>query len=46
MPTRFLVHESLYRQFVDDFAGAADGLEEGVGMGPLPTGEGLTRWKR
>ena len=21
-------------------------MEEGVGMGPLPTGEGLTRWKR
>jgi succinate-semialdehyde dehydrogenase/glutarate-semialdehyde dehydrogenase len=40
-PTRFLVHERLYRRFVDDFAAAAnaikvgDGLEEGVGMGPL-----------
>ena len=40
-PTRFLVHESLYRRFVDDFAAAArvinvgDGLVDGVGMGPL-----------
>jgi len=40
-PTRFLVHESLYQRFVDDFAAAAraikvgDGLEERVGMGPL-----------
>jgi succinate-semialdehyde dehydrogenase/glutarate-semialdehyde dehydrogenase len=40
-PTRFLVQESLYRQFVDEFAAAAnaikigDGLAEGVGMGPL-----------
>ena len=40
-PTRFLVHESLYRRFVDDFAAAAsaikvgDGLVDGVGMGPV-----------
>ncbi len=40
-PTRFLVHESLYRQFVDEFSAAADaikvgdGLVDGVGMGPL-----------
>jgi len=40
-PTRFLVHESHYRQFVDDFAAAAnavnvgDGLVDGVGMGPV-----------
>jgi succinate-semialdehyde dehydrogenase/glutarate-semialdehyde dehydrogenase len=40
-PTRFLVHESHYRQFVDDFATAAnavkigDGLVDGIGMGPV-----------
>jgi succinate-semialdehyde dehydrogenase/glutarate-semialdehyde dehydrogenase len=40
-PTRFLVHERIYRRFVDDFAAAAnaikvgDGLVEGVGMGPV-----------
>jgi succinate-semialdehyde dehydrogenase/glutarate-semialdehyde dehydrogenase len=40
-PTRFLVHERLYRRFVDDFAAAAnaikvgDGHDEGIGMGPL-----------
>ena len=40
-PTRFLVHESVYASFVDSFVSAAkstvvdDGLEDGVGMGPL-----------
>jgi succinate-semialdehyde dehydrogenase / glutarate-semialdehyde dehydrogenase len=40
-PTRFLVHESVYPQFVDGFVRAAssikvgDGLAEGVAMGPL-----------
>ncbi len=40
-PTRFLVQEKVYEQFVDSFIGAAkairvgDGLEEGSTMGPL-----------
>ena len=40
-PTRFLVQEKVYEQFVDRFIGAAkairvgDGLEEGSTMGPL-----------
>ncbi len=40
-PTRFLVQEKVYDQFVDRFTGLAeqvrvgDGLEEGVTMGPL-----------
>src|ERR1700683_4734383 len=40
-PTRFIVHESVYRRFVDGFVTAAksikvgDGLAEGVTMGPV-----------
>ena len=40
-PTRFIVHESVYPQFVDGFVTAAkaikvgDGLAEGVTMGPV-----------
>ena len=40
-PTRFLVHDSVYQNFVDDFVATAekmkvgDGLEDGVKMGPL-----------
>jgi succinate-semialdehyde dehydrogenase/glutarate-semialdehyde dehydrogenase len=40
-PTRFLVHDSVYRNFVDGFVAAAegikvgDGLSDGVSMGPL-----------
>ncbi|MBX9711621.1 MAG: NAD-dependent succinate-semialdehyde dehydrogenase [Xanthobacteraceae bacterium] len=40
-PTRFLVHDSVYDRFVDDFVATAeaikvgDGLADGVKMGPL-----------
>src|SRR5699024_5473709 len=40
-PTRFLVQEGIYEEFVDKFTAAAksvkvgNGLEEGTGMGPL-----------
>ncbi|WP_106397043.1 NAD-dependent succinate-semialdehyde dehydrogenase [Actinocorallia populi] len=40
-PSRFLVHESVYERFVEEFVQAAEsvtvggGLEEGVKMGPL-----------
>ncbi len=40
-PTRFLVHDSVYDRFVDDFVASAeaikvgDGLADGVTMGPL-----------
>jgi succinate-semialdehyde dehydrogenase/glutarate-semialdehyde dehydrogenase len=40
-PTRFLVHESVYGKFVQDFTAAAraikvgDGLADGIEMGPL-----------
>ncbi len=40
-PTRFIVHDSIYDRFVDDFVAAAekikvgDGLSDGVKMGPL-----------
>ncbi|ACA15701.1 Aldehyde Dehydrogenase [Methylobacterium sp. 4-46] len=43
-PTRFLVHDSVFDRFVDDFVGYAraltvgNGLEEGVTMGPLAHG--------
>lgn len=46
-PTRFLVQEGVYDQFVDRFVAAAerirvgDGLEEGVTMGPLANGRRL-----
>jgi succinate-semialdehyde dehydrogenase/glutarate-semialdehyde dehydrogenase len=40
-PTRFIVHDSIYDRFVDDFVATAekikvgDGLSDGVRMGPL-----------
>ena len=40
-PTRFLIHDSVYQRFVDDFVATAekmkvgDGLQDGVRMGPL-----------
>ena len=43
-PTRFLVHDSVYEEFLDGFVKAAeavkvgDGLEEGTTMGPLANG--------
>ena len=47
-PTRFLVHESVYDQFVDGFVKQAEklivgnGLDEGVKMGPLAHDRRLT----
>ena len=47
-PTRFLVHESVYDQFVDGFVKQAEklnvgnGLDEGIKMGPLAHDRRLT----
>ena len=47
-PTRFLVHESVYDQFVDGFVKSAEslnvgnGLDEGINMGPLAHDRRLT----
>ena len=47
-PTRFLVHDSVYEEFVDGFVKQAEalnvgnGLEEGVKMGPLAHDRRLT----
>ena len=47
-PTRFIVHESIYDEFVAAFAGAAselrvgDGFEPGVQMGPVANGRRLS----
>ena len=47
-PTRFLVHESVYNQFVDGFVKQAEklnvgnGLDEGIKMGPLAHDRRLT----
>ena len=47
-PTRFLVHESVYDQFVEGFVKSAEslnvgnGLDEGINMGPLAHDRRLT----
>jgi succinate-semialdehyde dehydrogenase / glutarate-semialdehyde dehydrogenase len=47
-PTRFLIHEKVYDQFVDGFVShakalrVADGLESGTQMGPLANGRRIT----
>ena len=47
-PTRFLVHESVYNQFVEGFVKSAEslnvgnGLDEGINMGPLAHDRRLT----
>lgn len=47
-PTRFLVHESIYDQFVEGFVKSAEslnvgnGLDEGINMGPLAHDRRLT----
>ncbi|KHL13431.1 UNVERIFIED_CONTAM: aldehyde dehydrogenase [Mumia flava] len=51
-PSRFLVHASLHDAFVDELVTAAeqvvvgDGLEDGVGMGPLANGRRLSAMER
>lgn len=46
-PTRFLVHESVHETFVENFVAATNaikvgnGLDKGVGMGPLANGRRL-----
>ncbi|WP_233853775.1 NAD-dependent succinate-semialdehyde dehydrogenase [Paraburkholderia sp. HD33-4] len=47
-PTRFIIHDQIYDEFVTAFAGAAselrvgDGFEPGVQMGPVANGRRLT----